>query len=150
MSAWSGVACDAGGDESPTLAFYYKIAVGALAAAIICNEASAVAAVAAAGHLGLRRDGFAWLLRRAPVGLAYAACLASTGGAIALSTCGCGASASLAWYSVAMQFATVAAAWLCAEASEAAAEGEAVGGGGGGGEAEGENGTLLAASPAAP
>jgi len=151
VAAWSGVACDAGGEER---VFFSRVALGSLLAAMVANELAAAAAVAASG-LGPRRDGVAWLLRRVPVGLAYVACLAATGGAISLSACGCGASASVAWSSVLSQFAVVAASFLCAEASDSAARivenelvasisaGE-VGGGGGEGAGECERGTLLA------
>ena len=155
FSSWSGIECSAGGDESPTLTFWFDLAVGGLLSSIFLNEAAAVTAVVASG-LGPRRDLLAWALRRAPVGLAYTASLAATGGAISLSACGCGASASVAWYAVLMSLATVAAAFVCAEASDAAACAEGgssvgaalVGGGGGGGGGESERGTLLAVEQA--
>ena len=154
LSTWRGVACDAGDDTSAALALWLRLATGALLTALLLNELAAAAAVAAAGlGGGPRRDGLpAWLLRRAPVALSYASGLAATGGAIALSACGCGASASVAFYALAMQMACVAAAFLCGEASEGGEPdggesgvgvvGVMSGGGGGGG---GEGRTLLAA-----
>jgi hypothetical protein len=139
LSTWSGVACDAGDSASAALALWSRLATGALLAAVLLNEVAAAAAVAASGlGSGPRRNGRgSWLLRRAPVALSYAAGLAATGGAVALSACGCGASASVAFYALFVQMACVAAAFLCGEASE----GEPDGGGGVGG---GEESTLLA------
>jgi hypothetical protein len=59
--------------------------------------------------------------------LGYVASLANTGGAVSISACGCGASASFAWWALLVQLASVAAAYIMVEAAEGGiplAEGE--------------------------
>jgi amino acid permease len=124
VATWSGVECVS---KSEFTSFFLPIANRSLVTAVIVNEVASIAAAASAHLDSSRTDWPSWVARRVPIFLGYVASLANTGGAVSISACGCGASASFAWWALLVQLASVAAAYIMVEAAEGGiplAEGE--------------------------
>jgi hypothetical protein len=115
VSQWRGVACEG---DSGFIVYFLPFAMRSIITAVVLNEVASAISAAAAHLDGARSDWPAWLARRLPIVLGYVASLAITGGAVAISACGCGASASFAWWALLVQLASVAAAYITAEAAE--------------------------------
>jgi amino acid permease len=115
VASWSGVECVS---KSEFTNFFLPIANRSLVTAVIVNEIASIAAAASAHLDSSRADWPSWVARRVPIFLGYVASLANTGGAVSISACGCGASASFAWWALLVQLASVAAAYIMVEAAE--------------------------------